>query len=359
VTLNNRAAILGFGSAVPRLMPQPVSADLAADLCGDGNGQRAWLHRVYQRSGVEGRGSVLRVSDANDDGADMRAFYPPRMTPDDRGPTTGVRMQRYAFEAPPLAERASLAALNDAKLEAAAITHLITVSCTGFFAPGLDSALIPRLGLRPNVQRTHIGFMGCHAALNALNVANAIARSDADARILVCCIELCTLHFAYGWSPERIVANSLFGDAAVAVVVSQSNDPAHWKLSNSGSRLMPDSAAMMGWTIGNHGFEMTLSTQVPVAVRSSLNEWMQQWSGGDIAHWVIHPGGPKVIAAVGEAMNLCDEQMEASRRVLRRFGNVSSGTVLMILQSLGDVVGRCAMVAFGPGLMMEGIVVER
>ena len=157
-------AILGIGSAVPRLLPQSVSADLAVDRCADVDGQRAWLHRVYDRVGVEGRGSVLRLSDAVDDGADMRAFYFAKKTPDDRGPTTAVRMQRYATEAPPLAERASRAALENGKTQADAITHLITVSCTGFFAPGLDAALIQRLGLRSSVIRTHIGFMGCHAA---------------------------------------------------------------------------------------------------------------------------------------------------------------------------------------------------
>ena len=352
-------AILGIGSAVPRLLPQKVSADLAVDHCADVDGHRAWLHRVYDRAGVEGRGSVLRLSDAVDDGADMRAFYVPRKTPEDRGPTTETRMQRYADEAPPLAERASRAAMDDAKIQADAITHLITVSCTGFFAPGVDTALIHRLGLRASVTRTHIGFMGCHAALNALAVAKAFAQSDASARVLVCCVELCTLHFAYGWSPERIVANSLFGDAAMAVVVAQSDDSALWKIRNSSSRLMPDSAAMMGWLIGNHGFEMTLSPQVPSLVRHSFCDWVDTWAGERIDHWIIHPGGPKVIASVGEAMNLRDEQLEPSRNVLRRFGNVSSGTVLMILQTLANSSGRAAMVAFGPGLMMEGVLLER
>ncbi|MBV8780301.1 MAG: type III polyketide synthase [Phycisphaerae bacterium] len=354
--------LLGMGTATPHILPQSVAADMAVKLCCTTDTERAWLRRVYDRAGVDARGSVLRVGDTVDDGADMMAFYPPRRHAEDHGPTTAQRMRRYALDAPPLAARAAESALRDAGLSADSITHLITVSCTGFFAPGLDVALIDRLKLSSSVGRVHIGFMGCHAALNAIGVAKAIAESDHTARILVCCVELCSLHFAYGWRPDKLVANSLFGDGAAAVVIGDVADhqhPSRWIIRRLASRLMEESHALMGWTIGDHGFEMTLSPDVPARVRQAFRPWLESWSS-DVEHWAIHPGGPKVITAVGEAMGLSREQLLPSRSLLAEWGNMSSGTVLFILDRLGPQTrGNCAVAAFGPGLMMEGMLVSR
>src|SRR5262249_34184924 len=137
---------------------------------------------------------------------------------DDRGPTTAERLRVYAEEAGPLALRAARSALTKAGVDAGQVSHLVTVSCTGFFAPGVDADLIAGLKLSPSVQRTNVGYMGCHGALNGLRVARAYAEADPDAVVLTCAVELCSLHYHYGWDAGRIVANAIFADGAAAVV---------------------------------------------------------------------------------------------------------------------------------------------
>src|SRR5206468_5355252 len=144
-----------------------------------------------------------------------------------------------------------------------AITHLLTVSCTGFLAPGIDVMLIQNLNLSPSVERTHVGYMGCHGALNGLRAARAFADANPAAVVLLCAVELCSLHYHYGWDPQRIVANAIFADGAAAIVGTRAKEePSAWKMRASGSCILPDSAEAMGWTVVDHGFEMTLSKKV-------------------------------------------------------------------------------------------------
>jgi predicted naringenin-chalcone synthase len=362
--------LLGIGTAFPPGMRQADVTTVAESFACEDDRQRGWLRRVFLRSGVDSRGSVLIQSEATNI-ADMHAFYPAPTSPADRGPTTAVRMQRYAAEAPALAATAAQHALTEAHQDPQAITHLLTVSCTGFVAPGLDVALIQRLSLRPDVSRQHIGFMGCHAAFNALGAARNIVRADPAARVLVCCVELCTLHFAYGWAPERLVANALFGDGAAAAVVgsaaSASDDNrAHWQLRDTASLLLPDSLDAMTWRIGDHGFEMTLSPELPAMVEKRLRPWCEEWlaaSGltvADISRWAIHPGGPKILTAAAAALGIGEESLRYSRAVLAAHGNMSSATILFVLNSMTqDTQGPCVALGFGPGLMMEGMLLER
>ena len=269
------------------------------------------------------------------------AFYPPAAHGDDRGPTTALRMARYAEEAPPLAHRRQPGAGRSAN-RPRAITHLITASCTGFFAPGLDSALIGSLGLSPAVRRVHIGFMGCHAAFNALGAARDIARAEPAARILVCCVELCSLHFAYGWDPGRLVANALFADGAAAAVVGNESigDGESLRLRDTASFLIPGCPEAMTWRIGDHGFSMTLSPGVPKHIRDHLGGWCRDWLARHeltpemIGGWAIHPGGPKILEAVAAAAGLPDEALSHSRAILADHGNMPSATVLFILHRM-------------------------
>ena len=189
------AAILGVGLATPPTVTQQQTLDLAQRLAQQSPQEQSWLARVFLRCGIQTRGVVI----------DLENFYP-----SDSNPTTAHRIARYAAEAPILANRAASAALADAKLGAHAITHLITVSCTGFFAPGLDAALINELHLSPNIRRLHVGFMGCHAAFNALAAAKDAITADPRAKVLVCCVELCSLHFAYGSDPGKLVGRTTY-----------------------------------------------------------------------------------------------------------------------------------------------------
>ncbi len=194
---------------------------LARVLGGPDLREAPWLPAVYAHSGIKARHQAIDRAVIDDVLRGTRtsgSVFLPTGEPGDPGPTTGERMKVYAAEAPPLAVRAARAAVSESRFEPGSITHLVTVSCTGFVAPGIDLALIRELGLRPTVERTHVGFMGCHGALNGLRVANAFAAADPAARVLVCAVELCSLHYHYGWQPDKVVANALFADGAAALV---------------------------------------------------------------------------------------------------------------------------------------------
>ncbi|HET7370960.1 MAG TPA: type III polyketide synthase, partial [Gammaproteobacteria bacterium] len=242
------------------------------------------------------------------------------------------------------------------------ITHLVTVSCTGLMSPGLDAELIERLSLSPDIGRLNLGFMGCHGALNGLRAAQALAASQPDARVLVCCVELCSLHFQYGWDTQKIVSNALFADGAGAVIIGgQAGGHGGWRLAGTASRIAPHSTDAMSWRIGDHGFEMTLSRDVPALIRAGVHDWLSGWLSNhqltieDIAHWAIHPGGPKIIETVLESLSLPESAGAASRAVLADHGNMSSPTVLFIIERLRAqrAAGPCVTLGFGPGLALE------
>lgn len=356
--------ISGLGVAVPpRVAHQDEAAELSPRFCDADPRQARMLKMLYRKSRVETRHTVAVRGD-HGPLVERIPYYPLAEGPDDRGPTTAQRMGWYEHEAPPLALEASRGALADAGWSPGEITHLVTVSCTGFFAPGIDAVLIEELGLAREVHRTHVGFMGCHGALNGLRAASAYA-SDPDARVLVCAVELCSLHFAYGWDPEMLVANTLFADGAAALVGRGGRGDGNWTVQAHGTLLMPESEEAMSWRIGDHGFRMTLSPLVPERIRSHLAEWLTGWLGeqglelDDVASWAVHPGGPRILDAVEDALELPKDALAVSRDILRTHGNMSSPTVLFILERMRrEGAGRpCVALAFGPGLVVEATIV--
>ncbi len=360
-------AILGLGTAVPSCAVDSQQAmRIAQIVCARTPEQASWLPRIYRNNGVRTRHMIMGQQVAQDVLEGTRhtgSMWLPGDSPEDRGPTTAQRMAFYAEHAPPLAAQAAQASLDAADLQADRLTHLITVSCTGFVAPGLDWALSQTLRLAPTVQRTHIGYMGCQAAINALRVASAFATADSRARVLLCAIELCSVHYHYGWNPQKMVANILFADGAAAMVgCSPAITPGDsWCVAATGSCLLPDSAADMTCTIGSNGFEMTVSRKVPRLISALLLPWLQQWLGqhgldlADVACWAVHPGGPSILDAVQEALALSPSALEPSRSVLAECGNMSSPTVLFILQRLRAAGAKppCVLLAFGPGVVVE------
>jgi prepilin-type processing-associated H-X9-DG protein len=360
-------AILGIGTANPPAVRQELALELAMELGCFDSAQKSWVKRLFLRSGIETRCSVLVTGD-KDELAAPRRFYPAAKGPDDRGPTTAQRMARYAAEAPGLAWQSARMALENARIEPARITHLVTASCTGFFSPGLDAMLIERLGLSRGVRRIHVGFMGCHAAFNALAAARDAVAANPEARVLVCCVELCSLHLAYGIDPGKLVANALFADGSASAVVGHPTDDGEgaWQLGDFSSCLLEDSGDAMTWNIGDHGFEMTLSAGVPGIIRKQLFPWCEKWLArhelevANVAGWAIHPGGPKILDAVGDALKLEREDLRFSRRVLAGYGNMSSTTILFILEQMAaEISGPCVAIGLGPGLMAEGILLNR
>jgi len=301
------------------------------------------------------------------------------------GLSTGQRMRLYDLYASELAIASAKQAIQSSDRSSDCITHLVTVSCTGFASPGVDVSLIKSLSLAPTVQRIHVGFMGCHGAVNGIRAAMNIANSDPMATVLVCCVELCSLHCRFQWGSEdneKIIGNALFGDGSASLIIAnndaEDNDirdhkSADWEIIDTGSVLIDDSQASLRWDIGDHGFEMVLNSDIGGRIESALSNWLSQWlkhrnlSFEDIDCWAVHPGGPKIISSVQSSLKLTDQQLSVSLDVLNRYGNMSSPTVLFILEEFRKTLsatkghGQTAkatpkhalIIAFGPGMVAE------
>ncbi len=356
----------GFGTAVPPDAVSPQESLKAAQVLGHPAFRTAsWLPAVYAKSGVRTRYQVLGRPFVDDVMNGTRASGSPFLPgPDPRGPTTAQRMALYAEWAPRLALRAAAEALADSGLSPKSITHLVTVSCTGFTSPGFDFALIRELGLRPTTERTHVGFMGCHGAINGLRTALALAAEPANTVLLVA-VELSSIHYYTGPDIDKAIANAIFADGAAALVASGRGDGGY-RITATGSGIIPDSTAEMAWAIGDHGFEMVLSKKIPALVEAHLRTWIDSWLGehglkiDDIASWAIHPGGPRILQAAQTALELSDEAMADSRGVFADFGNMSSPTVLFILKRLHERKAKfpAVLIGFGPGMVAEAALVE-
>jgi predicted naringenin-chalcone synthase len=368
---NAAPQILGLSTALPAgSIAQADSATLVQSL-----GITQKFHRLlpglYRKSGVERRASVL-LNPVGSDLNDRQSFYRLATAEAPKGPTTAERMKVYEEHAGPLLLRAAATALDRSQISENELTHLITVSCTGFYSPGVDHYLMDQLNLPQRVQRAHIGFMGCHGLLNGLRVAESIARANPQARVLLGAVELCSLHQQYCEDSEQLVANALFADGAAAMVLGMNEDSTrgnpHWQVVSSFSQRIPNTADFMSWKIGDHGFQMTLSPMVPQVIEEQLREPITEWLQSQevdrelIRHWAIHPGGPRILDSVGRCFDLSDEAIRPSREILAQYGNMSSPTVMFILDSLTSQVADgelCVMIGFGPGLHAEAILLRR
>ena len=360
----------------PRLSrSQSAAADFMEKIESTPDSIRARIRSIYERSGIDRRYSCIADYDQP---VEKFEFYPPNWHLDPQ-PSTARRNALYKETVVPLGCRVARTAINETQIDHTDITHVITVSCTGFFAPGLDIELCGRLGLSPHVERVHIGFMGCYAAFNALKTAHAFCQSDPDAVVLVVCVELCTLHFQVSDTMEKAVINSLFSDGAASVVLRtspRSEAVGHLTYSTGLSMLDEDSRDHMTWDIGDIGFNMGLSRKVPEVISTMLPEYVDallRKAGkreADIDFWAIHPGGRAVVEKVAEVLDLQSADTMDSTEVLRLFGNMSSPTILFILERFlsrnrtasdvgGNGVGNGIALAFGPGLTIEGCFIEQ
>lgn len=291
-------------------------------------------------------------------------------------PGTKTRNDLYTDALPGLILEAAGRALESAEgVEIGDVTHVITVSCTGFYAPGPDFQLARDLGLPADVQRYHLGFMGCYASMPALRAAAQFCAADPDAVVLVVSAELCTLHVRSSNDPDTIVASSLFSDGVAAGIVSNrapTGAPA-FRLDAFETVVTPVGEEAMAWTIGDRGFEMVLSSYVPHIIGDHIEGALGPLFSGEeqlrtaladgdasarVDHWAIHPGGRDILDRVQERLGLSEVQLEPSRETLRDYGNMSSATVLFVLKNILEREGvsdgdRVAAMAFGPGLTVE------
>lgn len=333
------ARVVGSGSAVPGEMPQD---GLWEDFFAGHYGGSRLAETVFRRSGVLTRHGV----------ADPRVEDLSRWS-------TGARMRRFVAEAVPLGKEAVSACLDDTGLAAADIDTFTVVSCTGYATPGLDVLLARDLGFDPSTQRLTVGHMGCYAAIPGLTtVADAVTARGRTAVLL--CVELTSLHVQPPTDDtEQMVAHALFSDAAAAVAV-RAEGPG-LAVVDAVARTDAEHAGLMTWDVTDLGFRMSLSPKVPRVLRRHVagvvGGMLARHGLGvtDVAGWAVHPGGPRIVDTVAAELGLGEEQVEASRAVLRDHGNCSSATVLLILEALrptlrpGDPV---VALAFGPGLTL-------
>jgi predicted naringenin-chalcone synthase len=322
----------------------------------DGERERALFRRMAERSGIAHRWSVLPVGANGGSPVDAGGFYA------DAAPPTSERMQVYAAEAPKLALQA-IARLGE-QVSLAGVTHLVVASCTGFTAPGIDQIIAETLGLH-EVERTLVGFMGCYAAVSALRVANHIVRAEPDARVLAVTVELSSLHLQETSEVEPLLAMLQFSDGAAAALLSR--EPSGFAIEGSFALSLEKSAELITWSIGDTGFAMHLSGEVPGRIGAALNDeavrarMLGPWRSDEIDAWAVHAGGRSILDSVEKGMSLAPGALREARDVLARYGNMSSSTLMFVLAALLERrdVRKGLALAFGPGLAAEGFRFSR
>ncbi|PYE19209.1 putative naringenin-chalcone synthase [Williamsia limnetica] len=335
-----------ISTAVPELDVHETFVEFAPQLI-DARGKMLLFKRMAERAHISHRWSAVE---------DPVTFYGDNPSDID----TETRMIEYEDKAPKLAQRA----VDGLDLGASAgdITHLVIVTCTGFYSPGIDYDIIENCGISPNVDRTQIGFMGCFAGITGLKTANNIVRADPSAKVLLVSVELCSVHLQKPKSLESMLSFLIFGDGCAAVVISA--ETTGIALDSFKQVMVPDTRDLITWRIGNAGYDMVLSGKVPGQLGRALNpENLKLILAGrtpdDIDLWAIHPGGRTILDAVENALELDSDALAVSRHVLDNYGNMSSATVLFVLAEMmkraaaGGPTGLGSAMAFGPGLTAE------
>jgi predicted naringenin-chalcone synthase len=328
------------------------------------------LGRIYPNSGIDTRHSVVPDFKALE--ADSVSTSGLFVTADGafKNPSTGERNDRYKAEASPLFVKAARKALDASTFAASDVTHVVTVSCTGFYAPGPDLDVVLGLDLPKDTERYHLGFMGCYAAFPAMRLAKSFCDVNEDAVVLVIAVELCTLHLQPKQDTDSVISASVFADGAAGAVVSgQKPEAGSLELKAFKDALAPEGASDMAWTIGDTGFDMVLSAYVPAIVGEKAEVALAPLLdsvGGDLKsvdRWAVHPGGRAILDKVEAGLGLSDDALNVSREVLAENGNLSSVTILHVLKRVladgGPAGERTAALAFGPGLTVATGLFER
>lgn len=356
-----------IGTANPQYKTNQIQiGKFMADALEMNEAERHQLNVLYRASGIQTRYSVLEDYGKADD----YTFYP-NTTDLEPFPTVGTRMNIYEREAIALAKQAIYSTLPE-HTDFSTITHLITVSCTGMYAPGIDIQLIQQLGLPTDTQRTAINFMGCYAAFNALKAAYYIVNSNPEAKVLLVAVELCSLHFQKNKDEDTLLANALFGDGAAAVLLTgQANKyTPSLSIENFYSDLAFDGVKEMAWRISDTGFEMRLSSKIPAIVQANITTLIERLlsklslSIEQISHYAIHPGGRKILRVIEQELGISKTCNRFAYQVLKEYGNMSSPTVLFVLQKVMqnlttlDHGNHLLSLAFGPGLTLESMLLN-
>lgn len=324
---------------------------------------RRKIQAISRKAAIDTRYSVL--DDYSKPPEDFTFFSKNRQI--DPEPTLGQRMSCFRTEALKLSLEA-IQKIEKIETIKESITHVITVTCTGLFTPGLDIELIKELNLKPTTQRSSINFMGCNAAILALNSAHSICNSIPNSKVLVVCVELCTLHFQKNYSDDYLLSSALFADGCAAVIVDSepTNEIKNLKIQTFDSMIIHEGFQEMAWEITEKGFIMNLTSYVSELINGNMNEFLSlmKVEKDSIDYWAIHPGGKKILDDFSNTLELDISKLHDSYEVLRQFGNMSSATILFVLKALidgnksakkGETIFAAA---FGPGLSIETMRLE-
>ncbi|MBA2650175.1 MAG: type III polyketide synthase [Legionella sp.] len=359
--------ITAIGTALPQYQRnQDEIGELISSISNLTNEQKKTLRAVYRATGIKKRYSVL--SDFCRSSGSF-TFFPNDINAS--FPTTAQRMEIYKANALELALKAIDDCMNQIGFDYSEITHLITVSCTGMYAPGIDIEIVQKLKLNKATKRTTINFMGCYGAFNGIKVADAFSRTDPKAKVLVVCVELCTIHFQRAADLSNLISNAIFSDGAAAVIIEANPEgKLVLGLESFFCSLLPNSENDMAWHVGDQGFDMILSSYIPALIKSGISTFAEQLLEKtklaifDIDYFAIHPGGQKILEACEIALNISKEDNQFSYKVMQNYGNMSSATVLFVLKEIwnnlqrtddGKTIFSCA---FGPGLTLESILLK-
>ena len=360
--------ISSIGVAVPenRINQDTIGAFMDRHLPVSSD-EKQKLKVLYRASGIKHRHSVIADYAQT---PEAYSFYPKNETLEPF-PDVNKRMQLYELAAPDLAANAVKNCLEKVQLSASLITHIITVSCTGMYAPGLDIDLIQKLGLRTDVVRASVNFMGCYAAFNGLKVAAEITKSEPSAKVLVVCVELCSIHFQNTSDEDNLLSSALFADGAAAVLVTgQKTKNLSLELASFYSDLDLEAREEMSWKIGTLGFLMKLSPQVPEHIRSGIKKLTDRLLSqinvrkDQIDLYAIHPGGKRILEVIEEELGLSKMDNLPAYEILKNYGNMSSPTVLFVIKQIMDQLNnadkgkKILSFAFGPGLTLESMLLK-
>jgi predicted naringenin-chalcone synthase len=355
VTLIQPTYVHALGTEVPTAaLTLDRAAAVLRNLCPDERTARLVAKLLPHTGIIKRHFAAMETQSTFDDPSGL--YQPASAQP--AGPGTNARSLAFAGAADRLVGRL-LAPLRVDDL--AAVGALITVSCTHASSPGLEQAVFKHSPVPHSVDRWNLGFMGCSAALAAMRLA-AHSASSAPTMVLAC--ELSSLHFQYSNDLDQLTANLLFADGAAAMILRRDVSPL--RIQHAACWSLPQHADQMVWWAGDTGLRLTLSPELPHTLARYLPRSLERFLAGanlttaDIDHWLVHPGGPQILDAVETACGLSQDALRLSREILRSYGNMSSPTILFILRAAieAGMTGRTVLLAFGPGLTIEAVVVD-
>lgn len=352
-----KAKILALSTAVPKTYYEQEDAIKKIVELFALEGEKAqFAQRIYENSSIRKRHSIIDDFHKSREEWTFWGSESPGMT---------KRNLRYKEEAPKLALEAAKKAIDHWGGKVSEISHVISVSCTGIMAPGIEFLLMQELNMSPTVNRLGINFMGCFGAFKGLSVAQAFAKENPRNRILLVCTELCTLHLQTDQDIDNMLGHSLFADGAAAAIVGCQEENSLWEIERFHSLGFQNTLDKMSWEASDTGFQMRLSHTVPVHIGRNMNHFVEELLKNDVSidqcDWALHPGGKSILQAIEKCLTLDSQQIKSSWEILSDYGNMSSATFLFVLEHLSKQTKLkkwTAGIGFGPGLSAEGILLK-